>query len=148
MPAARRAVAARVVAGRFSSRGGLPLELSNAGLHLLARLEGYDEFLRYRNLFAGPWVPRFAGCTLLYLEDAKIAKLDPMVFDQRLDDRVERLLDNLLGLELGEPNLVGDGLYDLFFGHNGNPHPKSDLDRPSGPFFDSVLCSKCSCSKH
>ena len=38
--------------------------------------------------------------------------------DERLDDRVESLLDDFLRLELGEPDLFRDGPNNLFLGHD------------------------------
>jgi hypothetical protein len=45
-----------------------------------------------------------------------------MVLDQRLHDGIERLLDDFLRLELGEPDLLGDGFDDLFFSHVQVPY--------------------------
>ena len=71
------------------------------------------------HLVAGPRVPRLARGPPLDLEDAEIPQLDPPLGDQRLDDRVERPLDDVLGLELRQADLLGDLLDDLFLGHDG-----------------------------
>jgi hypothetical protein len=127
---------------------GTSFELPHSCFHLLARLEGYDEFLRYGNLFTRARITSFASCTPLHFEHSEIAELDAVIFDQRFDNGVERLLDDLLRLELCQPNLVRDGLYDLFFGHDRVSRPKSSWDPEMGPIGDVLSCSKCNCSKH
>lgn len=148
-------VVSRTIHGRlFRPLAGFPLlvgssfELPHSCFHLLTRLEGYDEFLRYRNLFTRARITSFASCTPLHFEYSEIAELDAVIFDQRFDNGVERLLDDLLRLELSQPNLVRDGLYDLFFGHDRFSRPKSSVDLEIGPFGDVLSCSKCNCSKH
>jgi len=42
-----------------------------------------------------------------------------LVFDQRIDDGVERLLDDLLRLQLRHPDFFRNRFDDLFFGHVG-----------------------------
>jgi hypothetical protein len=51
-----------------------------------------------------------------------------MIFDQRFDDRVEGLLDDFFRLQLGEPDLFGDGFNDLFLGHGGVPYETGQMD--------------------
>ena len=92
-------------------------ELTDLFFHLLAWLEGYDEFLRYIHALTGPGITRLSGGTGFDLKYAKIAELDPPFLDQSLDDGVERLLDDLLRLELRHADLFRNRFDDLFLGH-------------------------------
>jgi hypothetical protein len=51
-----------------------------------------------------------------------------VVFDQGLNDGIEGLLDDFLGLELSQPNLLGNGLNDLFLGHDEVPCETGPID--------------------
>ena len=53
--------------------------------------------------------------------------IDAVIFDQRFDDRVERLLDDFFGLQLREANLFRDGLHDFFLGHEEFPYDKLEV---------------------
>src|SRR5262249_32968418 len=58
----------------------------------------------------------------------EVSQLDAVVFDQGLDDGIERLLDDLLRLELRQPDLLGDGFDNLFLGHVGIPSESRPLE--------------------
>src|SRR5205823_6717252 len=92
-------------------------ELADFFFHLLAWLEGYDEFLGHIHTLTGSGVASLAGRTSFDLKHAKIAELDPPFLDQSLDDGVERLLDDLLRLELRHADLFRNRFDDLFLGH-------------------------------
>src|SRR5205085_10318591 len=86
-------------------------------LHLLARLES-DGFLWLDvHAFAGTRVPGFACFAHLHFENAKIAQLNATDFDERIDDGVEGLLNNIFGFELGQADPFRNLLDDLFLGH-------------------------------
>src|SRR5206468_12187641 len=89
----------------FPGRGqpGLP---ADALLHLFTRLERDDHFGLDVHALAGARVSRLAGLAHLHLEDAEVAQLDPPDFDERVHDGVESLLDDFLGLELGQADAV------------------------------------------
>jgi hypothetical protein len=97
--------------------GRSAFHLSNALFHLLAGFEGNHELLWYKDFIASSWIAGLPGCPPFYFEHPEISQFDPMVLDQRLNDCVKRLLDDLFRLKLGEPNLFGDGFNDLFLGH-------------------------------
>ena len=97
--------------------GGSALHLSNPLFHLLAGFERNHELLWHKDFIASSWIAGLACRPPFYFEHAEISQLDAMVLDQRLNDRVKRLLDDLFRLKLGEPNLFGDGFNDLFLGH-------------------------------
>ena len=112
--------------------GGLgrsTLHFADPLFHLFARLERDDELLWYKHFIARPRVASLACGPAFYFENAEISQLDAMVLDQRFDYGIERLLDDFLGLELRQPDLLGDGLYDLFLGHVGIPTDSSPLER-------------------
>jgi hypothetical protein len=94
---------------------------SNSLFHFLARFERDDKLLWHKHFIARPWIPRFACRAPLNLENAKVSQFDAMILDECFDNRVERLLDDFLGLELSEPNFLRNGLHDLFLGHNSSP---------------------------
>ncbi len=105
------------------SGGCLAFEFPDPFFHFLARFERDDEFLGHVDLLAGPRVACFSSRPPLDLEDPEVSQFDSSIFDQRLDDGIERLLDDLLGLELSQTNLFGYRFDDLFFGHGGtSPH--------------------------
>ncbi len=108
--------------GRFG--GGLAFQLADPFFHLLARLERYDELLGNVHLLARPRVARLAGSPLLDLKDPEVPQLDAAVLYERLNDGVERLLDDLLRLELRQTDLLGDRFDDLFLGHQTPPREK------------------------
>src|SRR4051794_40115029 len=99
--------------------GGPALHFADPLFHLLARLERDDELLWDEHFVARSWVTSLACGSAFYFENAEISQLDAVVFDQGLDDRVERLLDDFLGLELRQPDLFGDSFDNLFLGHVG-----------------------------
>jgi hypothetical protein len=108
---------------------GAALELADSFLHLFARFEGDHKLFGDKDFFAGARVTRLAGSSSLHFEDAEIPQLNAMIFNQRLDDGVERFLDDFFGLQLREANLFGDGLHDFFLGHDEFP-----CDKARGPF--------------
>src|SRR5262249_49423915 len=85
--------------------------------HFLAWLEGNDVLGRNVHLVSRAWIACFAGLTLLDFEDAEVSQLDAAHFDERVNDGVEGLLYDFLGLELGKPDAVGYLFDDLFLGH-------------------------------
>src|SRR5437868_5231259 len=87
--------------------GGFLFELPDSFLHLLARFERNYPFLSDIHSLAGARVACFSRGPLFHFEHSKVPKLDAVVGDQRLDDRVKRLLNNLFGLQLSQTNLVG-----------------------------------------
>lgn len=113
------------VAGLF---GGLTLHFADAFLHLFARLECDHKLLRHKDFIARPRVAGLACGPSFDLENAEISEFDAMILDERLNDCVERLLDDFLGLELREPNLLGDGFNNLFLGHDGVPYETGQMD--------------------
>lgn len=114
-----------------------PFELSDAFFHLFAWFERDHELLWYKDFFAGTRVTSFACSPLFDLEYAEIPQLNSLILDQSVDNCVERLLDDLFGLELGKTDLFGNGLYDFFFRHDEVPYEKDRraaatvVERPS-----------------
>ena len=90
---------------------------ANPFFHLLAGFERDHKLLWHKDFIAGARVSGLAGRPPFHLEYPEIPQLDAMVLDQRLDDCIERLLDDFFRLKLREPNLFGDGFNNLFFGH-------------------------------
>ena len=105
------------------------LHFADPFFHLFAGLERDDELLWYKDLIAGSRIASLPSGTTFYLENAKITQLDAVVFDQGFDDSVEGLLDDFLGLELRQTNLLGDGFDNLFLGHVGIPSESPPLER-------------------
>src|SRR4051812_16414204 len=93
--------------------GGSTLHFADPLFHLFARLERDHEFLWDEHFVARSRVTSFACGSAFYFKNAEISQLDAVVLDQGLDDRIERLLDDFLGLELGQPNLFGDSFDNL-----------------------------------
>ena len=114
--------------------GRSALHFADPFFHLFARLERDDELLWYKHFVAGSGVASLACSPAFYFENAEISQFDAMVFDQRFDDCVERLLDDFLGLELRQPDLFGDGFDNLFLGHVGIPSESSPLERKHTKF--------------
>ena len=102
----------------------LIMPVINAGLpgdttaSALARLERDHVLCRHKDILAGTRVTGLPGCASLDLEDAEVPKFDPPVSDQGVYDGVEGLLNDLLGLQLSQPDLFGNGPNDLFLGHD------------------------------
>jgi hypothetical protein len=107
------------VSGLFGSSA---FHFPDAFLHLLTGLESDYELLWHKDFIAGSGVACLAGCPPLDLKYAEIPQLNSMVFHQSLDDGIERLLDDLFRLELGEPDLLGDRFNNLFFCHLQFPY--------------------------
>ena len=97
--------------------------------HNLSRFEANHEFLGHLYLSPGPRIAGLPGRPWANLEHAEIPQFDPALFHQRLNNRVERLLNDLLDLLLVESRLIGNRFHDLFLCHDRNPrasrHPKS-----------------------
>ena len=72
----------------------LVFQLADLFFHLLAGLKGYDKFPGNIHSLTGAWVAGLASGSFLDFEYTKVSQLDPviLVFDQRIDDGVERLL--------------------------------------------------------
>src|SRR5262249_28620463 len=105
---------------RFLKWKLLRIHLSNQFFHFLAGLERHDVFGRDIHLVARARVPRLAGGAFLDLKDAEVPQLDPALRHQRLDDRVEGPLDDVLRLELSQTDILGNLLDNLFLGHDGD----------------------------
>ena len=97
---------------------GAPLKLADPFFHLFARLECDHELLWDEDFITRSRVASLASSPSFDLKNAKISEFDAVVFHQGLDDGIKGLLDDFLGLELSQPNLLGDGLNDLFLGHD------------------------------
>src|SRR5262249_30866421 len=107
--------------GQLGRGGGLLVELPDALFHLLAWLERHHGFpLDIDALtparISGP--PRLAP---LDLENAEITKFDSSFGKQRVNDRIESLLHDFLGLELSHAQGFRDLLDDFFLGHGPTP---------------------------
>src|SRR5262249_58788579 len=92
------------------------IHLSNQLFHFLAGLERHDILGGDIDLVARARVPRLARGAFLDLEDAEVPQLDPALGYQRLDDRVEGPLDDVLRLELSQTDILGNLLDNLFLG--------------------------------
>ena len=88
------------------NRGRLAFKLFDSFFHLLARLEGDHVFFGHEHFVAGSGVARLAGGTPLHFKHAKISQLNPPLCHQRLDNRVEGLLHDLLRLELRQTDFL------------------------------------------
>lgn len=108
----------RTIRNRMSGLfGGPALHLADPFLHLFARLERYNKLFGHKHFVAGSGIASLACGPPFYLENTEISKFDAVVFDERFDDRVEGLLDDFLGLELRQSDLLGNGFDNLFLGH-------------------------------
>lgn len=85
--------------------------------HFLARLECHNKLLWNKNFVASSWVASLSSRSFLDFEHSKIPQFNSTVFDERFDDGIKRLLNDLLCLELCEPNRLGNIFYDFFLGH-------------------------------
>src|SRR4051812_21297333 len=85
----------------FGSR--LHLQLTDFFFHLFARFERHHELLRNKNFVSRSWIPRLPSGSFLDFENSKIPQFNSPVFHERLDDCIERLLDDLFRLELRHP---------------------------------------------
>src|SRR5580704_8208836 len=108
-------------------------QLADTFFHFLAGFERNHPFLRDIHPFAGSRISRLAGRSFLDLKDSEVPKFDPMIGDERLDNGLERLLNDLFGLELRQTNLFRNRFHDFFFGH------VSSLPREMRPDRRSVL---------
>ena len=121
--------AVRVIAVRFGVVGRRPAArpVGHSGhdpdplFHFLTGLEGDDVFGLDVDLGPGPRIAGLAGLPPLDLEDAEVPQFDSTFFDQRLHDRVEGPLDDLLGLELRQVGAFGNLFDDFFLGHVRSP---------------------------
>jgi hypothetical protein len=107
--------------GRCGRFVGSALELVDPFFHLLARLESHHKLFWDKDFLARAGIACLASRPPLNLKDAEVPQFDPLFLDKRLDDSIERFLDDLLRLQLRETNFLGNGLYDLFFGHDESP---------------------------
>lgn len=92
----------------------------DAFFHFLAGLESDDKLFRNVNALTGPRISSFSCGSFFDFEDPEVAEFDSPVSDERLHDGVERLLDDLLGFELSQSDVVGDGFDDFFFCHDSH----------------------------
>jgi len=98
----------------------------DALFHLLAGLECDDELFWDKYFFARTGVAGFPCGTPFYLKYAEIPEFDPLVLDQRIDDGIEGLLHDFLGLQLSQTDLFGNGLNNFFLRHDKVPYEKKD----------------------
>src|SRR5262245_44080640 len=110
------------------------LELTNPRFHLLARLEGNHVLRGDIDPITGARVAGLTRLAQLYLKHAKVAQFNSPLGQQRIDNRIERLLHDLLCFELGQAKAIGDLLDDFFLGHD----PYSPLKRPGKPKTDCL----------
>src|SRR5262249_55870679 len=96
------------------------IHLSNQFFHFLPGFERHDVLGGNIDLVARARVPRLARSALLDLKDSEGRQLDPALRYQRLDDRVEGPLDDVLRLELSQTDILGNLLDNLFLGHDGD----------------------------
>ncbi len=138
-------------AGSSRFGGGPAFKFADPLFHLFAGLERDDKLLWHEDFFARARVACLTGGPLFDLKNAEIPQFDPFVFDQRVDDCVERLLDDLFGFQLSQTDFLGNGLYDFFFRHNEVPYKK---DRPAAKVDAMTVAgryrsrSKCNWRKH
>ena len=105
----------------LGSRIGLPFQLVDPFFHFLARLERHHKLFWDKDFLTRARVASLACGPSFDLEHAEVPQLDPLLFDQRFDDGIEGLLDDLLRLQLRETDLLGNGLNNLFLGHDESP---------------------------
>jgi hypothetical protein len=119
--------------GRFGRRVGLPFKFVDPFFHLFAGLERYHKLFWDKDFLTCPGIASLASRPPFDLEHSKIPQFDSLLIHQRFDDGIERLLNDLLRLELGEADLLGNGLNNLFFGHDEVPcaTPQSGAKCPS-----------------
>ncbi len=101
--------------------------------HHLAGLERDDVLGFDIDGITGSRISSFAGLASLDLEDSEVPKFNTAVAHQRVDDGVERELDDFFRLDLRELQLIGNELNDFFFGHGVIP----ELVGPSDAGFDA-----------
>jgi hypothetical protein len=99
----------------------LTLQFVDSFFHFFARLERDHKLFRDKDFLACPRIAGLASRPPFYLEHAKIPQLNPLLINKRFDDGVESLLNDFLCLELSKSDLLGNGLNDLFFGHDEVP---------------------------
>jgi hypothetical protein len=124
------------IAGLF---GRTSLHFADPLLHLLARFERDHKLLWHKDLITRSWVASLACGPPFHLKNAEVSQLDAVVFHQRLNNCVERFLDDFLSLELSEPNLFGDGFDNLFLGHDGVPYETSQIDEARSKMAASLM---------
>lgn len=131
--------------------GGAAFQLSDPFFHLFAGLERHHKLFWDKDFLACARIPGLAGSPLLDLEDTKIAEFDSPIFNKGVDDGIEGFLNDFLSLQLGETNLLRNGLYDLFLRHDEVPLIDKDRcwdGRGNNPFSMQLARSKCNCHKH
>ena len=101
---------ASAAACRSSSRTRSSISLP--GLKVTTNFSGTNTLSPVRGLRA------LRGARRLTSKTPKLRSSIRSLFHQGLDDRVEGLLDDFLGLQLRQPNLLGNGSNDLFLGHD------------------------------
>ncbi len=102
---------------RFACSGGSLFQQSNFFFHLLAGFESHDKLFRDIDLVTRTRVPSLSRGTLFDFKHTEVSEFDSTIFNQCLDNRIERLLDDLFCLELSQANLFGNCFDDFFFGH-------------------------------
>jgi hypothetical protein len=95
-------------------------------LHRPSRGEYNGNFLGHDYLFSGTRIAGLASFPPPHLEDAEVAKFNPTFLNERIDDGVEQILNDLTGLDLCIAKLLRNPSDDGFLGHNSFP-PATEL---------------------
>jgi hypothetical protein len=119
---------------------GLLLELSHALFHFFTRLERNHPFFSHIHSFTGARITSLPRRPLFHLKNAEVAKFNAVIGYKCLNDGVERLLNDLFGLELGQTNFIGNRFHDFFFGH-GSILPREDATGAATPSFERCRVS-------
>jgi hypothetical protein len=77
---------------------GTALELADPFFHFLTRLERHHKLLWHKDFLARAGVSGLTCGAAFDFKDAKVSQLDAVVFNERLDDRIKGLLNDLFGL--------------------------------------------------
>lgn len=107
--------------GGFGGGVGQAFEFMDPLFHFLTRLECHHKLFGDKDFLTGTGVTCLASSPPLDLKHAEVSQFDSLLFNERFDDRVEGLLDDFLRLQLRETDFLGNGLYNLFFGHDEVP---------------------------
>jgi hypothetical protein len=123
------------------------LHLADPLLHLFSGFERDHKLFGDKDFVSRAGIAGLTSRPSLDLKHAKIPQLNAMVLDQGLDDGIEGLLDDFLGLKLCQPNLFGDGFDNLFLGHVKVPYATGQMNEAT-LFRRRESCPKCNCAKH
>ena len=91
-------------------------QLQHFRRHLLARLEFHHRPRRNRHIrLRTIWIPPDPGFTRFDFKNSEIAEFDFVAFGKGLSDVIERLLDDIEHLLLGELTLLANASYQVAF---------------------------------